>query len=77
MEDDEFEKELQEKNLKHINKEIGYVIQTMQWSLIPSWHKGPLKEFGLKMNNTRVESLEKPMFKKLMKKNRCVVLADG
>ena len=57
--------------------EVGYVIQPMRWGLVPSWHKGDLKDFGLKLNNTRVESLSKPMFKSLMGKKRCVVLADG
>jgi putative SOS response-associated peptidase YedK len=48
----------------------------MQWGLIPSWAKDP--SIGNKMINARAETLtEKPSFKRLIGKRRCLVVADG
>ena len=48
----------------------------MQWGLVPSWAKDP--SIGNKMINARAETLaEKPSFKGLIGKRRCLVLADG
>ncbi len=48
----------------------------MQWGLVPSWAKDPA--IGNRMINARAETLaEKPSFKRLIGKRRCVVLADG
>ncbi|NNE65329.1 MAG: SOS response-associated peptidase [Pyrinomonadaceae bacterium] len=45
-----------------------------KWGLVPHWMKNPKKPFI----NARSESIfEKPSFKYLYAKNRCVVLADG
>jgi len=48
----------------------------MRWGLVPSWAKDP--SIGNKMINARAETLlEKPSFKRLVGKRRCLVLADG
>ncbi len=48
----------------------------MHWGLIPSWAKDP--SIGNKMINARAETLlEKPSFKRLVGKRRCLVLTDG
>jgi len=45
------------------------------WGMTPSWGKD--KKIPL-LFNTRADSIvEKPYFNKLMKKNRCIILADG
>ncbi len=45
-----------------------------KWGLVPHWMKNPKKPFI----NARSETIfEKPSFKYLYGKNRCVVLADG
>ncbi|MGM8216335.1 SOS response-associated peptidase [Bacillaceae bacterium W0354] len=49
---------------------------TMSWGLVPSWAKDPA--IGSKMINARVETADqKPSFKKLMERRRCLVLADS
>ena len=48
----------------------------MQWGLVPSWARDP--SIGNRMINARAETLaEKPSFKRLIGKRRCLVLADG
>ncbi len=47
-----------------------------RWGLIPVWSKDP--RIGSRMINARAETLtEKPSFKGLLKKHRCIVVADG
>ena len=47
-----------------------------RWGLIPWWAKDPA--IGNRMINSRAETLaEKPAFKELIGKRRCLVLADG
>ncbi|NJM52655.1 MAG: SOS response-associated peptidase [Blastocatellia bacterium] len=47
-----------------------------KWGLIPSWSKDP--GIGYKMINARSETLlEKPSFRGLVKKRRCLILADS
>ena len=55
------------------------VLQPMKWGLVPSWHRGDLKEFKYNMSNARSDSLlKKKSFKSLLEKGkRCVVLAEG
>lgn len=54
------------------NNRIG----TMRWGLIPSWAKDP--KIGSKMVNARVETVhEKPAFRNLLTRKRCLVLADS
>ena len=51
-------------------------IEHMRWGLVPYWAKD--KAIGAKMINARGETLlEKPSFKNLVSRNRCVVITDG
>ena len=48
----------------------------MHWGLVPSWSKDP--KIGYKMINARSETAhEKPSFKGLMAKKRCLIIADS
>ncbi len=48
----------------------------MRWGLIPAWAKD--EKIGYKMINARAETLyEKPMWKGIVKKNRCLIPANG
>ena len=48
----------------------------VQWGLIPSWSKVGTMQFS--MINARAETLaEKPAYRNLVKRHRCIVLADG
>jgi putative SOS response-associated peptidase YedK len=52
------------------------IVKPMRWGLIPSWAKD--EKFGARMINARIETLtEKPSYRNLLPKNRCVVIADG
>ncbi len=47
-----------------------------RWGLVPSWAKDV--SIGYKMINARAETLhEKPSFRTLLRKKRCLILADG
>lgn len=51
-------------------------LQEMRWGLIPSWAKD--EKSGLKLINARCETVrEKPMFKRILAKQRCLVPATG
>ncbi len=51
-------------------------ISFLRWGLIPFWAK--VKSIGNKMINARAETLlEKPSFRNLLKKKRCLIIADG
>ena len=59
---------------------LGYtgkrIVKLMRWGLIPSWSKN--KSIGAKLINARSETLlEKPSFRDLVSRNRCVVITDG
>jgi len=59
-----------------IYDETPQVLSNAQWGLIPSWSKDP--SIGSRMINARAETLlEKPSFRNLVKKRRCLVLADS
>lgn len=52
-------------------------IELMHWGLIPKWAKEP-KSMGYSLINARAETLlEKPMYKNLLKTNRCLIPANG
>lgn len=52
------------------------VLSAARWGLIPSWAKDA--SIGTRMINARAETLaEKPSFRNLLRKRRCLVLADG
>ncbi|MFD2639218.1 SOS response-associated peptidase [Piscibacillus salipiscarius] len=49
---------------------------TMKWGLVPFWAKD--QKIGHKMINARAETAdEKPSFKRLMERRRCLILADS
>jgi len=51
-------------------------VELFRWGLIPSWAKDP--SIGDRMINARAETLaEKPSFRAIYRKRRCLVLADG
>ncbi|WP_164670040.1 SOS response-associated peptidase [Virgibacillus doumboii] len=53
-------------------KRAGY----MRWGLVPSWAKD--EKIGYKMINARSETAhEKPSFKNLMARKRCLIVADS
>ena len=57
---------------KYIN---GNTLENLQWGLVPKWAKD--KNFKA-LINARLETIdEKISFKKLIKNNRCVAVADG
>jgi putative SOS response-associated peptidase YedK len=48
----------------------------LKWGLVPSWAKD--KKIGYKMINARAETIdEKPAFRQLLKRRRCLVVADS
>jgi len=51
-------------------------LKLMRWGLIPHWAKE--EKIGYRMINARADTLNsKPSFKGLLRKRRCLVLADG
>jgi putative SOS response-associated peptidase YedK len=49
---------------------------TFKWGLVPNWAKD--SNSGAKMINARAETVsEKPSFKRLLEKRRCILPADG
>lgn len=54
----------------------GFLIDVMQWGLVPSWSKDPT--IGSKMINARSETLtEKPSFRNLVSSHRCIIPMNG
>ena len=64
---------------ERMDKECVWVVQPMQWGLVPSWHSGSPKSVAYSMNNARSEGiLTKNVFKRPLEKGRrCVVVVDG
>jgi putative SOS response-associated peptidase YedK len=59
-----------------VSEEHKRKAQLMKWGLVPNWADDP--KMGYRMINARAESIdEKPAYKNLIKKTRCLVLADG
>lgn len=59
-----------------IRGEQAHRIEFMNWGLIPFWSKG--KDSPVKLINAKEEALiEKPTWKRLVQKNRCIVPARG
>jgi putative SOS response-associated peptidase YedK len=51
-------------------------VTPVRWGLIPSWAKDPA--IGGRMINARAETVhEKPSFKRPLRRQRCMILADG
>lgn len=59
-----------------VRTEAGNKIGMLKWGLVPSWATDP--KIGYKMINARAETVnQKPSFKKLLRRRRCVIPADG
>ena len=53
-----------------------HVVKSMRWGLVLSWSQDPA--IGNQLINARCETLDqKPSFKQLLGRNRCLVPADG
>ncbi|HEX9743415.1 MAG TPA: SOS response-associated peptidase [Nitrospiraceae bacterium] len=51
-------------------------LRNLRWGLVPSWAKDP--KAGGSMINARAETLtEKPAFREVFRRQRCLVIADG
>ncbi len=49
-----------------------------RWGLIPSWHRGEVRDLKASTFNARAESVhEKPMFRGAFKSRRCIIPASG
>jgi len=49
-----------------------------RWGLIPSWHKGPLREWRAHTINARAEEVaNKPTYRDAYRRQRCLVLVSG
>lgn len=54
----------------------GNRVGTLRWGLVPSWAADP--KIGYKMINARMETVDqKPSFKRLLSRRRCIIPADG
>ncbi|HOB08635.1 MAG TPA: SOS response-associated peptidase [Limnochordia bacterium] len=59
-----------------VNEGGGRIIREFRWGLIPFWAKD--ERIGVKMINARSETLaDKPSFKNLLKRRRCLIPATG
>jgi|AMFO01.1.fsa_nt_gi putative SOS response-associated peptidase YedK len=59
-----------------IHAEEGSRARYARWGLVPSWAKDPA--IGNRMINARVETVaDKPSFRQALRRQRCLVLADG
>ncbi|HEY4554699.1 MAG TPA: SOS response-associated peptidase [Bacillaceae bacterium] len=59
-----------------IRGEEGRRAGLLKWGLVPVWAKDP--KIGYKMINARAETVDqKPSFKRLLKRRRCLIPADG
>lgn len=59
-----------------IQDEGGNRAGFLRWGLVPSWAKNP--KIGYKMINARAETVdEKPSFRNLLIRRRCLIIADG
>ncbi len=59
-----------------VQREGQNVLEMMRWGLIPVWAKDV--KIGARMINARAESIaDKPSFKRPLKKQRCLIVADG
>lgn len=55
-----------------MERKAGY----LRWGLVPSWAKD--RKIGYKMINARAETIhDKPAFKRLFERRRCLIVADG
>jgi len=63
-------------NIAAIIEDKSRRLGLLKWGLIPGWAKDP--KIGNRMINARAETLpEKPSFKELLPRKRCLIVADG
>jgi putative SOS response-associated peptidase YedK len=59
-----------------LSREGRRSLELMHWGLVPSWARD--LKFAARMINARAETLaEKPSFKPLLEKNRCIIMISG
>jgi putative SOS response-associated peptidase YedK len=59
-----------------ITNTAAHTVSLLRWGLVPGWAQD--LKIGYKMINARAETLtEKPSFKKLVSRKRCLVIADS
>ncbi|HLU22896.1 SOS response-associated peptidase [Lederbergia graminis] len=59
-----------------VGSDKGNRVGTLRWGLVPSWAADP--KIGYKMINARMETVDqKPSFKRLLSRRRCIIPADG
>ncbi len=59
-----------------VNREGQRSLELLNWGLLPAWVKDT--KYAAKMINARAETLEeKPSFKPLLEKNRCIIMVSG
>lgn len=62
--------------LSVVGSKEGWKAGFLRWGLIPSWAKD--RKIGYKMINARSETLDqKPAFKRLLSRRRCLIVADS
>jgi putative SOS response-associated peptidase YedK len=65
-----------EQNIPAILNESPDQVSLVRWGIIPSWAKEEKTQYS--MINARAETLlEKPAYKRLIQKRRCLLIADG
>jgi putative SOS response-associated peptidase YedK len=63
-------------NVAAVTRNNENILISLRWGLIPFWAKD--EQIGYKMINARAETIsEKRTFANLLKKRRCLVIADG
>lgn len=57
---------------------VGGQLVLARWGLVPSWHRGTLKEWKASTINARIEEVEtKPAFRWSWREGRCLIPAGG
>ncbi len=57
--------------------ENGRELVQMQWGLVPSWWKKPLRDLPATFNARSDTVADKPMFREAFKRRRCIIPASG
>lgn len=60
----------------HTNEKGKQVLEMMKWGLVPFWAKDP--KIGYRLINARDDTIfDKPMWRSVIRKKRCLIPADG
>lgn len=66
------------KPTQEVYLELAYEPAIARWGLIPSWHRGTLKDWKASSINARIEEVEhKPSYRDPWRFNRCLIPAGG